>query len=142
MHFPFSVMPENQFDVVGFGTNAVDYLIRVPHFPKFDSKVELTEYTVAPGGEVASSMVALSRLGFKTSYVGRFGADEAGAIGTRSLTSEGVDISFSETISGARTQVAFILVDDHSGERTVIWQRDEKLAYNATRPYRHGGKRA
>ena len=75
MNFPFKLLPNKDFDVVGFGTNAVDYLIRVPAYPAFNSKIEVDEYIQAAGGEVASTMVGLRRLGMKTAYVGRFGSD-------------------------------------------------------------------
>lgn len=129
MEFPFEVLRNNEFDVVGFGTNAIDYLIRVPEYPVFNSKVEITNYVQAAGGEVASSLVGLSRLGLKTTYVGRFGGDQAGALGIKSLIEEGVDTTYSETMAGAATQIAFIIIDEQSGERTVLWQRDPGLAY-------------
>lgn len=128
MNFPFQLKRERQFDVAGFGTNAVDYLIRVPEYPSFNSKVELTDYVQAAGGEIATSMVGLQRLGLKTSYAGRFGDDAAGEFGIESLRSEGVDVSFVEIVPGARTQIAFIVIDERNGERTVIWKRDAKLA--------------
>ncbi len=131
MQFPFSILVENDFDAVGFGTNAVDYLIRVPEYPAFASKIELREYSIQAGGEVASSMLGLSRLGMKTAYIGRFGDDGAGEIGLNSLAAEGVDIASSEVVPGALTQIAFIVIDEKSGERTVIWQRDTKLSYSA-----------
>jgi sugar/nucleoside kinase (ribokinase family) len=130
MQFPFNVATDREFDVVGFGTNAVDFLIQVPHYPAFNSKVELTEYTQAAGGEVATTMVGLRRLGIKTSYIGRFGTDPAGDYGMRSLTDEGVDLTYAEQIDGAKTQIAFIVIDERNGERTVIWQRDKKLAFS------------
>ena len=105
MQFPFQLDPAKEFDCVGFGTNAVDYLIRVPHYPAFNSKVELSGYTLAPGGEIATTMVGLRRLGLKTVYVGRFGDDDLGEIGRRSLADEGVDISFAETMKDTRTQI-------------------------------------
>jgi len=74
-------------------------------------------------------MVGLERLGLKTVYVGRFGTDREGVFGLSSLTEEGVDISFTEKIAGARTQIAFIVIDERSGERTIIWNRDKLLAY-------------
>jgi sugar/nucleoside kinase (ribokinase family) len=129
MQFPFTLKKDTDFDVVGFGTNAVDFLIQVPHYPEFNSKVELTDYTQAAGGEVATSMAGLQRLGLRTSYIGRFGNDHAGDIGIESLRSEGVDMRYAETIDGARTQIAFIIIDERNGERTVIWKRDEKLHY-------------
>lgn len=131
MDLPFHLMAENEFDVVGFGTNAVDHLVRVPRFPEFNSKIELTDHTVEAGGEVASTMVGLARLGVRTAYVGKFGDDDAGRIGLRSLVDESVETRWTEIVAGATTQVAFILIDELSGERTVIWKRDSKLGYTA-----------
>ena len=129
MHFPFTLKGDSEFDVVGFGTNAVDFLIQVPHYPEFNSKIELTDYVQAAGGEVATTMAGLQRLGLRTSYVGRFGSDPAGDIGLNSLRIDGVDLTHAERIDGAKTQIAFIVIDERSGERTVIWKRDEKLSY-------------
>ncbi len=129
MLFPFRLDPAKDFDCVGFGTNAVDFLIRVPHYPSFNTKVELTGYTRAAGGEIATTMVGLTRLGLKTAYVGRFGDDDSGEIGRRSLSDEGVDISYAETMADTRTQIAFIIIDERNGERTVIWERESNLAY-------------
>ncbi len=129
MNFPFVLADNKKFDVVGFGTNAVDFLIRVPEYPAYSSKIELSEYVQAAGGEIATTMVGLQRLNLKTAYIGRFGDDSAGAFGLQTLRDETVDVSFTETIAGARTQIAFIVIDERTGERTVIWQRDELLAY-------------
>ena len=129
MKFPFQLLPNKDFDIVGFGTNAVDYLIRVAEYPSFGSKIELDGYTRAAGGEVASTMVGLQRLGIKTAYIGRFGDDDEGQFGLKSLVDEGVDTSLTERIQGAKTQIGFILIDGRNGERTVLWQRDKQLAY-------------
>ena len=94
MQFPFTLKKEADFDVVGFGTNAVDFLIQVPHYPEFNSKVELTDYHQAAGGEIATSMAGLQRLGLRTSYIGRFGTDNAGDIGLGSRRHEGVDLTY------------------------------------------------
>jgi sugar/nucleoside kinase (ribokinase family) len=118
--------------VLGFGTNAVDFLITVPHFPEFASKVELNEYVRSAGGEIASTMVGMHRLGARTSYAGSFGDDDAGRFGWASLQDEGVDLEFSNVVAGAATQIAFIVIDENSGERTVIWKRDAGLAVSAT----------
>ncbi|MEO5858778.1 MAG: carbohydrate kinase family protein [Pyrinomonadaceae bacterium] len=130
MNFPFQLPSGRDFDVAGFGTNAVDFLIRVPEYPAFNSKVELIDYLQAPGGEIATAMVGLQRLGVRTLYAGRFGDDAAGAFGVDSLKAEGVDTEFVEVIAGAQTQIAFIVIDERSGERTVIWKRDANLSYS------------
>lgn len=129
MRFPFQLAKNKEFDAVGFGTNAIDFLIIVPEYPEFNSKIEMTDYIQLAGGEVATAMVGLNRLDLKTAYVGRFGDDKAGDFGLQSLRDEGVDVRFAEQISEAKTQIAFIIIDERSGERTVIWKRDKKLSY-------------
>ena len=131
MQLPFQIPAKREFDAVGFGLNAVDHLIVVPQYPQFDTKVRLTEHKESAGGQTATAMVALQRLGMKTAYAGRFGSDEAGSFGRQSLVAEGVNIDYAETIEGATNQVAFIIIDGRSGERTIIWDRDERLSYAA-----------
>lgn len=131
MHFPFKLVRDREFDAVGFGLNAVDHLVVVPAYPEFDTKVRFVEHIQAAGGETATAMTALQRLGMRTAYAGRFGSDAEGLFGFAALKDEGVDMKFAESIEGARNQVAFILIDEQSGERTVIWDRDERLAYRA-----------
>ncbi|MDX6614512.1 MAG: sulfofructose kinase [Blastocatellia bacterium] len=129
MRFPLNISAHKDFDAIGFGLNAVDHLIVVPEYPAFDSKVRLTEYTRAAGGQTASAMVALQRLGMSTAYAGSFGSDEAGSFGLQTLKDEGVDIKFARVLADTHTQVAFIIIDGRNGERTIIWDRDERLAY-------------
>ncbi len=131
MRIPFEIPKESEFDAVGFGLNAVDHLIVVPEYPAFDTKVRFTEYEKSAGGETASAMVALQRLGLRTAYAGRFGSDEDGRFGLRAIDYEGVNLDFAEMIEGAENQIAFIIIDSRSGERTIIWDRDERLSYRA-----------
>lgn len=131
MQFPFQLERDREFDCVGFGLNAVDHLVVVPEYPAFDTKIRLVEHAQSAGGQTASAMVALKRLGLRTAYAGRFGSDAEGRFGLDSLITEGVNVEFAETIEGARTQIAFIIIDERSGERTIIWDRDERLAYLA-----------
>jgi len=129
VRIPFQVPKQKDFDAVGFGLNAVDHLIVVPEYPAFDTKVRFTEYEKSAGGETASAMVALKRLGLSTAYAGRFGSDEDGRFGLIAIEYEGVNLDFAEMIEGADNQVAFIIIDSRSGERTIIWDRDERLSY-------------
>jgi sulfofructose kinase len=131
MNFPFILPDKRQFDAVGFGLNAVDHLIVVPEYPAFDTKIRLLEHKQTTGGQTATTLVALQRLGLKTAYAGRFGSDAEGQFGIESLKSEGVNSEFAEVVEGARNQLAFIIVDGRTGERTIIWDRDERLSYGA-----------
>jgi sugar/nucleoside kinase (ribokinase family) len=130
MKLPVSAPPPDSrpFDAVALGLNAVDHLVVVPRFPAFASKIELISHQVLPGGQCATAMVALSRLGLRTRYVGRVGSDDTGRLQLASLDAEGVERSECRVVQGASSQLAFILVDEGTGERTVIWSRDPRIA--------------
>ena len=129
MNFPIELPAGKPFDAVGFGLNAVDHLIVVPAYPAFDTKVRLLEHKQSAGGQTATTMVALKRLGLRTAYAGRFGSDPEGQFGLKSLVAEDVNCDFAEVIEEARNQIAFITIDARSGERTIVWDRDDRLAY-------------
>jgi sugar/nucleoside kinase (ribokinase family) len=131
MHFPLTLPTNKPFDAVGFGLNAVDHLIVAPEYPAFDTKIRLLEHTQSAGGQTATAMVALRRLGLKTAYAGRFGSDQEGLFGLRTLKDDDVNVEFAEVVEGARNQIAFITIDVRSGERTIVWDRDDRLAYKA-----------
>jgi sugar/nucleoside kinase (ribokinase family) len=119
-----------QFDVVGLGQNSIDLLVRVPAFPESNSKHPIQELVWLPGGQVASAMVGCARLGLRACYIGRFGDDHLADRGIVSLQSEGVTLA-TATVPGARSRSAVILVDARTGDRTVLWDRDERLAEHA-----------
>src|SRR5204862_157741 len=129
MRLPLDLPNSKNFDAVGFGLNAVDHLIVVPEYPAFDTKSRLIEHKQSAGGQTASAIVALQRLGLKTAYAGRFGSDPEGHFGFAAIKDEGVDVEFAELITGATTQIAFVIIDQRSGERTIVWDRDERVGY-------------
>ena len=132
------VPDERPFDVVGVGLNAVDHLCTVAAFPTFNSKLQMASYACQPGGQVATAMVALQRWGCRTAYVGSFGDGIIGELSRRSLAEEGVDLSGAVQRRGVANQMAVILVDQASGERTVLMHRPASLAqhYAAARTNR------
>jgi sulfofructose kinase len=131
MRFPLTLPGDRPFDAVGFGLNAVDHLIVVPEYPAYDTKIRLLDHKQSAGGQTATAMVALRRLGLKTAYAGRFGSDPEGHFGLQTLKDDGVNVDFAEVVEGARNQIAFITIDARSGERTIVWDRDDRLAYRA-----------
>lgn len=127
MEFGVDIPAGKPFDAVALGLNAVDHLIVVPHYPGFNSKVPFLSHTLAPGGQCATAMVTLARLGMRARYIGKVGSDDLGSVQFRSLESEGVEATGVTVVDGAASQIAFIVIDQASGERTVIWHRDERL---------------
>lgn len=115
------------FDVVGVGLNATDTLIILPRFPAYGGKVPFEREILSPGGQVASAMVTCSKLGLRAKYIGTLGDDERGRVQLESLRSSGVNIEDIEVRANCPNQSAYILVDRTTGERTVLWHRDECL---------------
>jgi sugar/nucleoside kinase (ribokinase family) len=113
-------------DVVGVGLNATDTLIRLPHFPALDSKIEFTSAEIRPGGQVASAMVACQSWGLRARYVGKVGDDAAARLQREEFARSGVEAHLFE-VPDCTSQVAFILVDQGTGERTILWKRDARL---------------
>ncbi|MGH9946734.1 MAG: carbohydrate kinase family protein, partial [Pyrinomonadaceae bacterium] len=103
----------------------------VPEYPAFGSKIEFGNYARFAGGEVATTVAGLQRLGLKTYYAGKFGRDDAGKFGIDTLSEEGIDLQYCATVEDAETQIAFIIIDESSGERTVTWKRDKRLSFAA-----------
>ena len=118
-------MPE--FDVVGVGLNATDTLLIVPHFPAYAGKVPFQEEMLSPGGQVASAMVACARLGLRTKYIGAVGDDERGRIQMESLRGTGINLDHVQKRRNCPNQSAYIIIDRSTGERTVLWRRDDCL---------------
>lgn len=115
-------------DVVGLGLNATDTVVLVREFPALGGKERVVGVLRQAGGQVATALVTCRRLGLRCRYIGKVGSDEAGRFQIASLRREGVDTQFTTVVRGAATQFAYIIVDQATGERTVFWDRDPRLA--------------
>ena len=115
------------FDVVGVGLNATDTLILLPQFPAYGGKTPFEREVLSPGGQVASAMVACARLGMRAKYIGTLGDDQHGKVQLASLRASGINLDDIEIRPGCPNQSAYILVDQSTGERTVLWKRDSCL---------------
>ena len=117
----------SRFDVVGVGLNATDTLILLPHFPAYAGKIAFDEEILSPGGQVASAMVTCARLGLRVKYIGTVGDDERGRVQVASLRETGINLDDVQVRQGCPNQTAYILIDRSTGERTVLWRRDDAL---------------
>ncbi len=120
-------MNSKPFDIVGVGLNATDTLILLDHFPAYAGKVPFTREILSPGGQVASAMITCASLGLRTKYIGTVGDDERGRVQLASLRETGINLDDVEIRANCPNQTAYILIDQSTGERTVLWQRAECL---------------
>jgi sulfofructose kinase len=115
------------FDLVGVGLNATDTLIQVAHFPAYGGKVPIDSEILSPGGQVASALAAAAKLGLRCKYIGTVGDDERGRIQLDSLRGSAMNLDDVEVRPGCPNQMAYIIIDQSTGERTVFWRRPECL---------------
>ncbi len=117
------------FDVVGVGINSVDHVALLPGFPAPmgpRAKMRIRRHARMCGGQTATALVACTRLGLRSTYVGAIGTDANGELVRQALTGAGVDVS-NLAVHEAVNRFAMILLDESTGERVVLWDFDERL---------------
>jgi sulfofructose kinase len=120
---------DERWDVVGVGANSVDFVNLLPGYPQpfgAFAKMQIRERRVLCGGQTATAMSTCASLGLRSKYVGVSGTDDNGRRIRTELTTRNVDIT-DLIIRDAENQFAVILVDETTGERIVLWDRDDKL---------------
>jgi sugar/nucleoside kinase (ribokinase family) len=117
------------WDVVGVGCNSVDFVNLLPASPQPhgpNAKMRIHRQVVSCGGQMTTAMVACAKLGLKAKYVGVTGTDENGRRIRSAMAGYDVDMTDS-VIRDAPNRFAVIMVDESTGERIVLWDRDERL---------------
>jgi len=120
-------MAASTWDVVGIGENSVDYVYRLPAAPEPNAKLPISSHRVLLGGQVATTLVTCASLGLRAAYIGSFGRDDNGTRIRDALVQRGVDTTHA-SIRQTPNRHAVILVDERTGDRTVLWERDPALA--------------
>jgi sulfofructose kinase len=119
------------WDVVGIGANSVDLVHLLPAAPQPSgphAKQRIHRQLVSCGGQMTTALAAVAGFGWTTRYIGATGDDERGATLRAAMQDRRVDMSGALIRPGATNQFAVILVDETTGERIVLWDRDERLA--------------
>jgi sugar/nucleoside kinase (ribokinase family) len=128
VYFNLDLPQTRPFQVIGFGENTVDLVCRVPDYPQQGSKLQMSERLRLGGGTIATACALYGRYGLKTRYVGRVGDDELGQFAVKRLAEEPMDVAV-EVVPGAGSHFSLIVVDQATGSRTILWDRDPKLLY-------------
>jgi len=118
------------WDVVGIGANSVDFVNLLPAVPQPQgphAKMRIRRQIISCGGQMTTAMACCARLGLRAKYVGITGTDENGRRIRAEMAHHHVDMTDS-VIRDVANQFAVIIVDESTGERIVLWDRDERLA--------------
>ncbi len=118
------------WDVIGIGATSVDYVYRLPELPQAEgpcAKIRISAHAVSCGGQTATALAACAALGLRSKFAGVLGSDANGERIRGALIERGIDLTDAIVHSGPN-QFAAILIDDRTGERIVLWSRDEGIA--------------
>jgi sugar/nucleoside kinase (ribokinase family) len=88
--------------------------------------MRIRRHLVSPGGQVATTIAACAQFGLRAKYIGAIGSDENGARVREAFHRLGLEGS-GLVQQDARNQYAVIVIDEQTGERGVLWDRDEAL---------------
>src|SRR5260370_5485636 len=70
-------------------------------------------------------MVTCGRLGLRVKYIGTVGDDERGGVQMETLRQTGINLDDVQVRPNCPNQRAYILIDQTTGERTVLWRPEE-----------------
>lgn len=105
--------------VVVVGSLVLDKVYRVEALPLSGETAVANEVVTMPGGKGANQAVAARRLGAPVAFVGRVGADDAGALLKASLEEAEVEVHV-EAIDTAETGHAAVFVDEQIDNQIVV----------------------
>jgi len=111
--------------IVGIGRCTLDIIFRLPDYPTWEKGVVYDEYSIDGGGQVSTGLVAASKLGVSTGYIGTAGSDYAGTLKVESLREWGVDTSHIIRRMGPDGQVVLVTVQSGTGER--VFNHSDRL---------------
>lgn len=116
---------DRRFDAIGLGIGFADYLGIVPGYPEPGAKCRMRTFSRQGGGLVPTALVALARLGAAVSYLGKLGTDALSNFVLDELNKDGVDTSHVCIDDNVSSGFAFVIVDEATGERTVVWTNEK-----------------
>jgi ribokinase len=106
--------------IIGLGEIVVDWVAQVPHFPQPDEKIDSFHQENFGGGVTANYLVATSRLGVDSGFIGAVGQDDYGDFLIKDLETEGVDTRCTYKKKDLKTPVNFIMVASNTGEKVIV----------------------
>lgn len=109
--------------IVGIGAALLDILVTVDRYPQEDTKLQSMQTKFQGGGPCATALVAASKLGVESCYMGTIGDDLYGNFVRDSFASYGVGIDRLRTVENAQSFHSVVLLNVSNASRTCVWNR-------------------
>ena len=113
----------NKAEYVGIGYCSNDHLAVVPFIP-MDTKVQMKSHAILGGGPAGNSTAAAAALGKKAAFIGTVGDDPDGRTILADFAAQGVDTSAMKVRKGATSAIAYLWIEEKSGNRSCVWTRE------------------
>jgi sulfofructose kinase len=110
-------------EIIGIGSSVYDVLMVTSGFPVEDTKKEGMETIVQGGGPCATALVAASKLGVSSAYMGTIGDDSFGRFMLGDLEKWGVNTRYVRRVADQVSFHAVVLLNRENASRTCIWNR-------------------
>ena len=111
------------FDYIGIGFCSNDHLAVLPFIP-MDTKVRMLSHRIMGGGPAANSTAGAASLGKSAAFVGTVGDDADGDMILRDFHAQGVDTSMVKVRPGATSAIAYLWIEEKTGNRSCAWTRE------------------
>ena len=110
-------------DYIGIGFCSNDHLAVLPFIP-MDTKVRMLSHRIMGGGPAANSTAGAASLGKSAAFVGTVGDDADGDMILRDFRAQGVDTSMVRVRPGATSAIAYLWIEEKTGNRSCAWTRE------------------
>ena len=109
--------------ITGIGANVFDTLFRLDSFPTEDTKQKALSVTESGGGPCGTGLVAASKLGASTAYIGFCSDDRAGQFLKSDFEKYGVDTTHMTPVADTAAFASCIWLADDTASRTCVFHR-------------------
>ena len=107
-------------DYVGLGFVSNDHLAILPFIP-IDTKVRMLSHAIVGGGPAGNATAGAAALGLRAAFVGTVGDDADGRMILDEFAREGVDTSLTKVRPGATSAIAYLWIEEKTGNRSCAW---------------------
>ena len=111
------------FDFIGLGFASNDHLAVLPFIP-MDTKVKMLRHEILGGGPAANSTAGAAALGMKAAFCGTVGDDADGRMILDTFEKQNVDTSMVKVRKGATSAIAYLWIEEKTGNRSCAWTRE------------------
>jgi ribokinase len=112
-----------KYDFIGLGFASNDHLAVLPFIP-MDTKVKMLRHDILGGGPAANSTAGAAALGMKAAFCGTVGDDADGRMILEDFAKQNVDTSMVKIRKGATSAIAYLWIEEKTGNRSCAWTRE------------------